>query len=268
MMKWALLAGVIFAFLFKLGFWGFILGFIVGIFVYRFVMKKLDTPPLAEEQKLYCEVLFGALGHLFFIKGGITEDDRDFYIIVINQLRLTDEEKQIAEKAFAHGQDKNYPIQNRLKALYAKYRFRFNARKVFLSIMVRAAWNDNKIDNLEQRVLLTVARGLKLGTFRLNMMISTMDKNRQRQRQRYKNSEGKAIGKKQALEEAYALLGITQEADDDTIKRAYRKLMNENHPDKLISKGATEEELAAAKKKAQQLQTAYDLIKQERKSTQ
>ena len=52
----------------------------------------------------------------------------------------------------------------------------------------------------------------------------------------------------------------------ETIKIAYRKLMSENHPDKLIAKGLPEEMLKVATEKTQQISAAYDLIKSSRRN--
>ena len=56
------------------------------------------------------------------------------------------------------------------------------------------------------------------------------------------------------------MLGVSPSDDQLTVKRAYRRLMNENHPDKLVSKALPKEMLEMAKEKAQQIQAAYDLI--------
>ncbi|QSA20106.1 DnaJ domain-containing protein, partial [Vibrio furnissii] len=53
-------------------------------------------------------------------------------------------------------------------------------------------------------------------------------------------------------------------ADAKEIKRAYRKLMNEHHPDKLMVKGLPPEMMNVAKEKSQEIQHAYDLIKKEK----
>ena len=63
------------------------------------------------------------------------------------------------------------------------------------------------------------------------------------------------------LNDAYKLLGVESDADAKTVKRAYRKLMNEHHPDKLIAKGLPPEMMNVAKEKAQEIQNAYDMIK-------
>lgn len=53
-------------------------------------------------------------------------------------------------------------------------------------------------------------------------------------------------------------------ADGKEVKRAYRKLMNEHHPDKLMAKGLPPEMMNMAKEKSQEIQSAYDLIKREK----
>lgn len=66
------------------------------------------------------------------------------------------------------------------------------------------------------------------------------------------------------LRDAYRILGISETSDDKSIKKAYRKLMNEHHPDKLISKGLPKQALDIAKRKAQDIQAAYELVKKEK----
>ena len=67
-----------------------------------------------------------------------------------------------------------------------------------------------------------------------------------------------------SLEDAYAVLGVTANDDEKAIKRAYRKRMSEHHPDKLASKGLPEQAMEIAKNKAQDIQAAYELIKERR----
>jgi DnaJ like chaperone protein len=66
------------------------------------------------------------------------------------------------------------------------------------------------------------------------------------------------------LEDACSVLGVKSSDDATTIKRAYRKLMSEHHPDKLVAKGLPPEMMEMAKQKAQEIQAAYDLIRKEK----
>jgi DnaJ like chaperone protein len=68
----------------------------------------------------------------------------------------------------------------------------------------------------------------------------------------------------QPLSQAYAILGVGHTATDADVKKAYRRLMNQHHPDKLIAKGLPEEMIRIATEKTQQIKTAYEQIKSER----
>jgi DnaJ like chaperone protein len=62
------------------------------------------------------------------------------------------------------------------------------------------------------------------------------------------------------LDDAYKALGVSKESSDQEIKRAYRKLMSQYHPDKLIGQGVPEDMIAVATEQAKEVQVAYDLI--------
>lgn len=63
------------------------------------------------------------------------------------------------------------------------------------------------------------------------------------------------------LESACRTLGVRTNDDAATVKRAYRKLMNEHHPDKLAGKGLSPRMMDMAKRKAQDIQAAYEFLK-------
>ena len=63
-------------------------------------------------------------------------------------------------------------------------------------------------------------------------------------------------------ESAYLILEVTKLATNDEVKKAYRRLVKEHHPDKLAYLG--EEHLKGAQEKFQKIQEAYETIKKER----
>lgn len=63
----------------------------------------------------------------------------------------------------------------------------------------------------------------------------------------------------------YGVIGVAPEADDKTIREAYRRLVREHHPDRLIAQGLPEEAVAAATEKLARINAAWDRIKQHRK---
>jgi DnaJ like chaperone protein len=66
------------------------------------------------------------------------------------------------------------------------------------------------------------------------------------------------------LDDAYAILNVDPDASDSELKRAYRKLISQHHPDKLVSKGLPEEMMKIATQKTQEIRAAYECVMDER----
>ncbi len=62
------------------------------------------------------------------------------------------------------------------------------------------------------------------------------------------------------LKEAYVLLGVSENATNDQIKKAYRTLIREHHPDKLMAKGMPPAFVATATEKMKRFNAAYDAV--------
>ncbi|HEX4534771.1 MAG TPA: TerB family tellurite resistance protein [Rhizomicrobium sp.] len=62
----------------------------------------------------------------------------------------------------------------------------------------------------------------------------------------------------------YVILGVSYEANEDEVRRTYRMLVKENHPDSLIARGVPEEFVRLATDKLAAINTAYEKIRQER----
>ena len=73
------------------------------------------------------------------------------------------------------------------------------------------------------------------------------------------SSAGAASGVR--LNDAYTALGLSADADVAQIKRAYRRLMSKNHPDKLAAKGLPDSMREVAEERAREINVAYELIK-------
>ena len=62
----------------------------------------------------------------------------------------------------------------------------------------------------------------------------------------------------------YVVLGVAYDANEDEIRRTYRRLVRENHPDSLIGRGVPEEFVRLATDKLAAINGAYDKIELER----
>ncbi len=65
-------------------------------------------------------------------------------------------------------------------------------------------------------------------------------------------------------DDPYAILGVAYDADFEDIRQVYRKLMADNHPDRVVANGAPREFELAAHDKAAAITSAYARIRVER----
>ncbi|MGV8836553.1 co-chaperone DjlA, partial [Cellvibrio sp.] len=66
------------------------------------------------------------------------------------------------------------------------------------------------------------------------------------------------------LQNAYAILGVGAEMTEEEIRKTYKKLASQYHPDKLAGQGLTQEQLKAATERFKKILAAYEFIKRYR----
>ena len=143
---------------------------------------------------------------------------------------------------------------------------------MFLEIQLQAAFADGELHPNEREVLFVIADELGISRAQFDQFLRMMQGGAQfggGSQQRSYGQHGGNAGWQQAqrgptLEDACNVLGVKPTDDAATVKRAYRKLMNEHHPDKLVAKGLPPEMMEMAKQKAQEIQKAWELIKEQR----
>lgn len=274
---WAIITGFVLSIILKSN-WGFLLGLFIGPKLYEFCNKLTEGEPKGNP-KLYLTVVFEVLGHLGKAKGVVTQDDINLARRFMTQLQLDSNSRQLAQDSFNRGKASDYPLRARLRELYNQYRSKRNVLNIFCEQLIQAALIDGRLDDKESEILFIVADEFNIPRHQMAIYIQMMmgsyhfhQQNYDYQHEQYNqyrhNNNGYGGYQNNSsqlnLQNAYNILGIKPSDDIATIKRAYRKLMNEHHPDKLVSKGLPKEMLEAAKKRAQEIQAAYDLIKTSR----
>ena len=131
--------------------------------------------------------------------------------------------------------------------------------QLFLQLQTMAVAADGKIDPAEHAMLVRIAHRLGLNEHDVAQLEALL-----RAAAAGPSARG-AEPSKDRLADAYAALGISPDASPAEIKRAYRKLISQNHPDKLAARGLPESMRAVAEERSRELNTAYDLIKRARK---
>ena len=219
-----------------------------------------------KQQAVFFHSLFSALGHLAKSDGQVTNREIQIATALMDDMNLSGDARQEAQNAFREGKARDFPLVDTLKGLYEACHGRRDILQVFLEILIQAAFADGKLSQEEYVVLEKVAKPLGFRRRDLDYLISMFEAEirfRQRGGQQ-RSSQHSPYTETQSLDDAYRILGVSSSDDEKTIKRAYRKRMAEHHPDKLVSKGLPEQAMEIAKKKAQDIQSAYELVKQKR----
>jgi len=207
---------------------------------------------------------FSVMGHVAKAKGQVTSHEIAFAMAYMDKLGLKDALRQQAQDAFREGKNPDFPLKERLikfKRLTGK---RHDLLLMFLEIQIQVAFSDGELDKEERTVLHTIAKLLGYSTRELDslleMIIAGASFHQQSSGQYHQKSGFKAPTSAEKLDNAYKILGVDKDMPLSDIKKAYRKLMSQNHPDKLISKGLPPAMMEVAKEKTQDIQAAYNLI--------
>ena len=204
-----------------------------------------------EIRKVFYETTFAVMGHLAKLDGRVSESEIQAARQVMQFLQLGPDQVQNAIACFSRGKAPEYPLSveiSRLRQLCAGHP---QLLRLFMDLQVRAAIAGNDLVGPVRARLQLVAEALGFSAIEL-AHIEMMD------RVRRGGVNSRPAGS--ALADSYAVLGINDQASDAEVKKAYRRQMSENHPDKLVARGLPESMQELAKEKTQRVREAYETI--------
>lgn len=164
------------------------------------------------------------------------EKTRDILKAIFNEEKeKTDDTKEIAQA---------------INKLLGRSRLR---RRQYVSFLIQLAFVDNGISADEDRVLKEIVAELNIAPDEYVAMVHKF--------------ENMAKNKHQSMTptNAYKVLGLKDGDDFDTVKKTYRKLVREYHPDIIKSQGKDESYLEKATAKTQEINEAYKVLKELKK---
>lgn len=247
---------------------GLIVGAIAGHLFDR-VAEKAKGQPRGDLQQEHISALFRIMGHLAKADGRITQDEIEAAGKIMDSLKLTGERRQMAIRLFGEGKLNGYRLAPEVKQLERS--LPAAQHEGFIELLLQVAYADGRLNRDEKAVIKTLTAAFGIVPLRFIWLCNRVKAERgwQGREEPKARPEMGATSSKMSLEvrRAYTQLGVTPEVSDDDLKRAFRRLMSEYHPDKLSARGATDGEINRAKEKTQDVQMAYSIIKKHRKST-
>lgn len=249
---------------------GLAIGVLIGHFLDRGVERVQTFNPFRpyrpgereEVQDALFSAVFSIMGHLAKADGRVSEREIGQAEAIMSRMQLNDEQRRRAQEAFRQGKEDNFPLDQTVTEFRERIRRRRHLVVVFLELLLQTALADGELHAEEERILFRVADGLGVpeSQFRqiLNMVLAQA-------RFGGAGGAGGAAGpSRPSLGEAYQVLGVSEDASDQEVKKAYRRLMSEHHPDKLAARGVPDEMIRVSTEKTAEISKAYDMIKEAR----
>jgi DnaJ like chaperone protein len=244
---------------------GGILGLIFGVFIGHMFDRGLNnalhagSPENVERVKnSFFETTFLLAGYLAKIDGQVSRSEIDLTENFIAQMGLSGDQRERAIELFRQGAVVGFDIEPVVTDFLKICGPRRKLQQTLLVFLIALATVDKGIEPSEHAALIRIASLMGLSAAQLELML------RMARAQEHFQQDGSVPASEHSLEDAYSALGVSKNIGDKDLKRAYRKLMSQNHPDKLIAKGVPENMIKVATARSQDIQAAYEMIKKTR----
>lgn len=249
--------------LFRGGISGAIIGAVVGHIFDRIFNAVTGV---SGTQESFFRALFSTLGHISKADGRVTPVEIRAAETLMQRMQISAEERKRAIGFFNEGKRIGFNLEEALRPFLKHSVVRPDLRQMFMEIVLDASFADGNLNDAELNVLVRLATMLRIPGHLFNAMLQARQfaPGQQGPGQGYGPGAGRrgSVAAQGALTQAYAKLGLKDGASNSDVKKAYRKLVSQYHPDKLISRGLPEEMMEVAKTRVREINTAYDQIKQ------
>jgi DnaJ like chaperone protein len=204
---------------------------------------------------LFFEVTFEIMGRVAKVDGRVSEDEIRVARQIMQGMKLTPELTNAAIDSFTRGKSETYPLTQRLGALAAQIGNHIDLARAFVRIQLQAAVGAGLIDAGKRALIERVAKTIGVSRTEVAQIEALL------------RGFGRPSGVRTSVDTAagaYGVLGVAATASDDEIKTAYRRLMSQHHPDKLVARGLPESMKSVAEQRTQEVRAAYEAIKAQR----
>jgi DnaJ like chaperone protein len=261
---------------FKFGGWfGMLLGAWLGFSIEQRIAGPIQGDNKKQTQESFFNALFLTMGRIAKIDGQVSTSEIDRAEGIMRHMNLNSEMRQKAIDLFSQGKRENYNIESALRDFGKKAKRSLSLKQIFLEMLIDVAEADGMISRPEQALLERVCQligyppQMLMAMMKMRGFASTggyqrhqSDSWQNNSSQSRQGSQRRTSTNRSAPFNPYQVLGVEQSDNKTTIRKAYKRLMSQHHPDKLIAKGLPPEMMKVAEEKAKQVQLAWEKVKE------
>ena len=247
------------------------IGVLIGIYVgHQFDkglggLRPMSARQQVEVREAFFEAVFSLLGHLAKADGRVSEVEISHAQGLMGKMGLNTAHRKKAIELFKTGSQSGFSIDATMDRFMAVCGRQNNLKRSLLNYLISLAIADGDLHRAEQDVLRKIAGRLGFSGALFDQLINMIKAQSQFRESGGGSGDFRASASPDKVQAAYTALGVKVAQSDTQIKRAYRKLISENHPDKLIGQGMPEDMVKLATERTQEIQTAYELVVASRK---
>ena len=238
---------------------GFFVGhqFDRGYAAHRFAFEELGKghSRLSED---YVRSLFMCMGHVAKVDGRVSEGEIRAARLVMHQLNLTPAQVRRAINWFEEGKQPGFPLIHVLRELRRVHARRSDSRLLFVRLLLEVVLAKSRLGSRERSLIWTICTELEIGRVELAQLEAMI-----RAQKGFRRSPAGSADSAR-VRQAYRTLGVEESSSNEEIKKAYRRLMNRNHPDKIAGSNPDETAIAEAQRKTREIRGAYEMLKARR----
>ncbi len=160
--------------------------------------------------------------------------------------------KDILKEIFNEEKERTDNIEHLAHALSHATKRSKAMQQQFMQFFIQLAFADGEVSKSEEKILAFIAEAMQFDPQAYHAIFDQFEKMMHN------------VHPQNTLEDAYKLLGVRPDDEMATIKKAYRKLVREYHPDIIKSQGKSEAYIKEATAKTQEINQAYEMIKKAR----
>jgi len=270
------LTAVLFYFFFDKSFFAGFVGFFVGSFIsFKLsggLLGQLSgfgnvggvTGIKTEKQSVFFQTVFTLMGKLAKADGRVSEVEIAHVEKFMTQLNMSPKNRKKAISHFQIGSKPDYEIDTVIEKFLNVTASSPNLKQMLMVYLLRVAAADGQLNQKETDLMREVSQKVGYSEQQFAQLMAMLQGQDQFAGGQYQRGSGANYTSVDAVAAAYQALGVSKDDSDAEIKKAYRRLVREYHPDKLMGQGLPEEMIKEATERSQEIQTAYDTIKKSR----